>query len=290
MANNEKEKYKSRFDQFKSGAICLSYGSTNFVSVNPAPDIDKCRFSVVKIGTDGKDALDFYLDVQDMRQLCEEFLGDATVAKRKLNADMSNQYPSAYRYVTGQNGSLELNIGAGDKGCRVQIRDKSQNNQKMSVVPFKNLREMAFGFYLVMGLIPVMKNSYYGKLYQAFWEGVEERNKLFTNKDNNSANGSNNTPAAPLNNGIDRSNPQNNSGYQQNRQNDYQQRRSQNNNSQGFQNNTPQNNQMRSQQTSNRNRYQQGTGQVRSQQGNNHNRHQQNIQTRSQQTPYNGYR
>ena len=72
-----------------------------------------------------------------------------------------------------------MNIGAGEKGCRIQIRDKTKNVQKMTVVPFKDLKEMAFGFYLVMGLIPVMKNSYYGKLYDAFWNGSEERDKYY---------------------------------------------------------------------------------------------------------------
>ena len=166
-------------EQYRNGAICVSYGSTHFVSVNPVPTIDKCRFSIVKLGTSGKDHLDFYLDIQDMRQLCEEFLGDASAAKRKIQADMKNQFPSAYSYITGQNGSLTLNIGAGEKGCRIQIRDKSNNIQKMTVVPFKDLKEMAFGFYLVMGLIPVMKNSYFGKLYDAFWDGSEERDKYY---------------------------------------------------------------------------------------------------------------
>lgn len=166
-------------EQYRNGAVCVSYGSTHFVSVNPVPTIDKCRFSIVKLGTSGKDHLDFYLDIQDMRQLCEEFIGDASAAIRKIQADMKNQFPSAYSYITGQNGSLILNIGAGEKGCRIQIRDKTKNVQKMTVVPFKNLKEMAFGFYLVMGLIPVMKNSYYGKLYDAFWNGSEERDKYY---------------------------------------------------------------------------------------------------------------
>ncbi|RHV71057.1 MULTISPECIES: hypothetical protein [Clostridia] len=177
--NNGNEKYKTVKEQYRNGAVCVSYGSTHFVSVNPVPTIDKCRFSIVKLGTSGKDHLDFYLDIQDMRQLCEEFIGDASAAIRKIQADMKNQFPSAYSYITGQNGSLILNIGAGEKGCRIQIRDKTKNVQKMTVVPFKDLKEMAFGFYLVMGLIPVMKNSYYGKLYDAFWNGSEERDKYY---------------------------------------------------------------------------------------------------------------
>lgn len=175
MSEDKEKKYSSMKEQFQSGSICTCYGSTYLVSVVPIPGIDKCRFAIVKIGTSGKDALNFYLDMEEMRQLCEEFLGDAATAKRKIKADMEKQYPEAYSYVTGENGSMTLAIGAGKKGCLVQIRDKSKKESRLTVVAFKDLKEMAFNFNLVMGLIPVMKSSYYGQLYQAFWNGVAER-------------------------------------------------------------------------------------------------------------------
>lgn len=270
---NGNEKYKSVKEQYRNGAVCVSYGSTHFVSVNPIPTIDKCRFSIVRLGTSGKDHLDFYLDIQDMRQLCEEFIGDASAAKRKIQADMKNQFPSAYSYITGQNGSLILNIGAGEKGCRIQIRDKSNNIQKMTVVPFKDLKEMAFGFYLIMGLIPVTKNSYYGKLYDAFWNGSEERDKYY---DSSSESGSDTQQA---NQGSQSTNQQ--SRYQQgsrssqptNQQSRYQQG-SRSSQSVSQQNQYQQASQG-SQQTNQRTRYQQD----------NHSRYQQG----NQRQPYNGF-
>ena len=167
----EEKKYKSKKEALSNGAILEAFTTKQLLSVNVAPDIEKVRFSIVALKTNGKDALDYYLSVEEMRQLCEEITNGA--AYTKLKNGVKNQYPSTYKYVTGDNGSKHLNIDGGDKGIRVQVMiDKTQ---KMTVIPYTALKEMAFYFNLVTGLTPCSR--YYKEQVDAFWEGVAERRK-----------------------------------------------------------------------------------------------------------------
>lgn len=169
---------KDLTEAIKNGTILTAYGKKFLLSVTLVPNISKVRFSLVEIGTKGGNHNDFYMDYSQMRRLCEE-IGNGVTAK-KITADATNQYPGAYKYVTGENGSKKLNIGGGQIGCRVQIQINKDGNwdNKISAVSYDDLREMAFLFNLCSGLVPVLEKSFYGNLYKAFLDGEETRNKF----------------------------------------------------------------------------------------------------------------
>lgn len=166
-------------DIIKGGTILQGFGTKYLVSVTVAGAIDKVKWSIVELNTKGKVYSDFYLGMKQMRQLCEDILNGK--AGKKFADDAASPYPGAYKYVTGENGNKKLNIGGGQKGIRVQIQEKKGEgyDNKMSVVMWDDLKEMAFLFQLVTGLIPVMKGTYYGGLLEAFVSGEAERNSHF---------------------------------------------------------------------------------------------------------------
>lgn len=170
--------YKTIIDQLGGGSILQSYGSKYLVSVNPAPSIHKVRWSIVELNTGGKVYSNFFMSMEQMRQLCDEI--EKGIASKKLAADKESQYPSAYKYVTGENGSKKLNIGGGQKGIRVQIQENVDGkwDNKMSVISIADFVQMKFLFFLVTGLTLTKTNSYYSSLYDAFWKGEADRAKL----------------------------------------------------------------------------------------------------------------
>lgn len=170
--------YKTIIDQLEGGSILQSYGSKYLVSVNPAPSIHKVRWSIVELNTGGKVYSNFFMSMEQMRQLCDEI--EKGYASKKLTADKDSQYPGAYKYVTGENGSKKLNIGGGQKGIRVQIQENVDGkwDNKMSVIPIADFVQMKFLFFLTMGLTLSKTGSYYSSLYDAFWKGEADRAKL----------------------------------------------------------------------------------------------------------------
>lgn len=171
--------HKTIHETIKSGAIMQSYGSKYLVTVSPAPSICKVKWSIVELNTGGKVYSNFFMDMELCRQLCDEI--ENGKASKKLAADMESQYPSAYKYVTGENGCKRLNIGGGQKGIRVQIQEKKGESwdNKMSVISPTDFLQMKFLFQLTMGLILTHKGSYYRNLYEEFWEGEEKRSEYF---------------------------------------------------------------------------------------------------------------
>lgn len=171
--------HKTIHETIKSGAIMQSYGSKYLVTVSPAPSICKVKWSIVELNTGGKVFSNFFMDMELMRQLCDDI--ESGKASKKLAADMESQYPSAYKYVTGENGCKRLNIGGGQKGIRVQIQEKKGEawDNKMSVISPTDFLQMKFLFQLTMGLILTQKDSYYRNLYEEFWEGEEKRTEYF---------------------------------------------------------------------------------------------------------------
>ena len=177
---NQKEKeYLTEKDMLKSGAIVQSYTKTHLFTVKPAFSISRVCFSIVKLNTNGEEFLDYYMTTKDMLDLCKK-IDDGTV-KEKLKQDKSD-YPSAYKYITGDNGSKKLNLGGGQKGPRIQIQIYENNkwNNMMTVVPYKDLEYMTFMYKLVAGLIPC--NGYYKELFKVYWDGAKERDELYGNK------------------------------------------------------------------------------------------------------------
>lgn len=170
----EEKKYTTMEDHLKNGCILKSYGTENLVSVCMVPKIHMVRISVVKIGTSGKDKMDFYLSIDKVRLFCGE-IDDHQAAKKIASTD-PNGYPNAYNYVSGTNGSKELHIGNGQKGIRVQVRVNTGGKwvQKMSVISMDDLKNMSFYFKLVTGLVVVRPGSYYDHLVKCYDEWVEK--------------------------------------------------------------------------------------------------------------------
>ena len=176
--NNEK-KYLTEKEVLASGAVLKEYTQTDFLSVSPAPAIGRVKFSIVKQGTAGKDHADFYLGMEAFRLLIGDLCSAAGI--KKLNESADHQYPDAFKMTSGTDGSKHLNIGGGRKGVRIQIQVKEGEkwNNRMVIVPFDALRSCKFRFELVMGLIPTQEGSYYRSLYDAFWDGEEQRAKYY---------------------------------------------------------------------------------------------------------------
>ena len=152
------------------GQLIKVYGSKTLFAVAPVARIDRVKFSIVDLDSKGKDFIDIYLTTEELRQFCEEV--ENGTAQKKIDADKGN-YPTAYKWTRGENGSKILVIGGGMKGVRIQATDNSDKNakrQKLALVQMSDLRELAFMFKLAYGLMPVQPGSYYEQLYLAFTE------------------------------------------------------------------------------------------------------------------------
>lgn len=161
----------TKAETFENEQLIRVYGSKTFFAVSPAPNIDKVKFSIVDIGSGGKDFIDIYLSTEEVRQFCADV--DNGLAKKKIDADTGN-YPTAYQWVRGENGAKRLIIGGGMKGVRIQATDASSGTtrKKMAVVQFNDLKELSFMFKLAYGLIPVQEGSYYEHLYRTFINNI----------------------------------------------------------------------------------------------------------------------
>ena len=165
---------KTELEMAKEGEFLREYGKNHFVVVSEALSIGRVKWNMVPIGAKGQKDLVFYMTTEQMLSLCSEIMNG--VFAKKIAADQ-NAYPSAYQYMTGEDGSLRLNIGGGKVGCRVQMQDKKANpvvNYTMAVSA-ESLTVMARKYMLDTGMMPVVPGSYYASVVAAFEEGREER-------------------------------------------------------------------------------------------------------------------
>lgn len=156
----------------RDGVFCKGYAGSNFLSVREALNIDRIIFEGVPIGQKGQNGATVYLPVDDMLALCRDIKSGA--AKKKIDAD-TGAYPSAYKYVMGENGSRVLTIGGGKIGCRVSIQNKATSKSQTVPLQYRVLEEMADHFLLWTGRVPVMEGSYYGNQIAVFNEGMAKR-------------------------------------------------------------------------------------------------------------------
>lgn len=176
MADKE---YMTTKKKLEDGAILKEYTQTDFLTVSPAPSIDMVKWQIVKQGTKGKDAVSFYMNTEKFRILCDELTSKE--GRAKIAASIEHQYPDAYKFTTGTNGSKHLNIGGGKKGIRVQIqiqKKEGKPDNRMVVISYESIKIMAFLFDVVMGLIPT--THYYASLADTFWKGYQSREKYFS--------------------------------------------------------------------------------------------------------------
>ena len=185
---------------FESGSILQAYSKKALLSVNPCFEIDKIRFSVVKLNTGGQECIDVYLDCEEVRQLCEEI--KSGLAAKKISEDRKRDYPEAYTYIKGNEGSKKLSIGLGKSGILVQATEVKEGKSSYLLAPITmaDLKALAFNYELVSGLLPISENSYYGNLVKLFKESENRKNK--ERRERNESRGERKAPALEVRKGT----------------------------------------------------------------------------------------
>lgn len=163
---------KTEVEMAREGEFLREYGKQYFVVAVEALNIGRVKWSMVPIGKKGQDELTFYMPVEKMLALCLLFQ-DGT-AQKKIAAD-TNSYPSAFHYVTGEDGSKILNIGGGKVGCRINIQDKSKTKNYIMAVSLESLETMARKFLMCTGYMSPAPGSYYESVIQSFEKGRAAR-------------------------------------------------------------------------------------------------------------------
>jgi nitrogen fixation protein FixH len=172
---------KTELEMAKEGEFLREHnkkkdGSGKFVVASEALNIGRVKWEAVPMGTNGKGSVAYYMTTEQMYALCHEINNGEF--DKKIAADQGT-YPSAYKYETGDNASLKLNIGGGKAGCRIQIMNSSVPGANHTiVVSMAAMRTMAYKYMLCTGLIPVVPGSYYASVVAAFEKGREERAKF----------------------------------------------------------------------------------------------------------------
>ena len=164
----------TEMEMAKNGEFLREYGKQYFIVASEAFDIGRVKWNMVPIGKGGKDGIVFYLTTEQMLSLCTEILNG--IFAKKLAADTAN-YPSAYRFVTGEDGCLHLNIGGGKVGCRIQMQDASSKTNYMMAVSTEAVITMARKYMINSGYTPVNNSAYYGQIVSAFEQGRKNRVK-----------------------------------------------------------------------------------------------------------------
>ncbi len=156
-------------EQLAEGCIAAFYSQSAFCKVKPALPIDKVTFSFVKIDTGGK-GFDIYVDSDAFDTLCDQILSGSFVSTlAKDNGD----YPSAWEYVTGDNGSDHLAIGRGQKkpivlqGRIAGGTDKDIKNIQIGISDYDSLRVMAKWWKRASA-------AYYGLLTDLLVDGMKK--------------------------------------------------------------------------------------------------------------------
>lgn len=165
---------KTELEMAKEGEFLREYGKNHFIVASEALSIGRVKWNMVPIGKAGQGDIMFYMTTEQMLSLCTEIL-NGTFAK-KVAADQGS-YPSAYQYMTGEDGSLRLNIGGGKVGCRVQMQNNKANPRVNYVmaVSAESLTIMARKYMLNTGLMPIAPGSYYASVIAAFEAGRDQR-------------------------------------------------------------------------------------------------------------------
>jgi hypothetical protein len=164
----------------KNGTFSIAFSKTHMLTVNEALDIDRVRFSIVRLGTEGQEYREFFLETREMNRLCDEVLNGR--AEARIEADKDHTI-GAYRFVAGEGGAQVLSISKGKVGILVQISDRIDDRAAWYVpIRFADLYDIAFMYRLLTGLINVREDSYYGYLQQVFQLGRKERNEEYLKK------------------------------------------------------------------------------------------------------------
>lgn len=125
MAEQQKEKKSKRQKMAEAGVIAQQYQYSDgswFVRIYPCLQIGKYKFSFAKKGQKGK-GFDVYMDIEDLELWVDDILDVSKTLLKTITAEKATkeQYPKTYKYVTGENGSKTIGIGASssEKGFAV---------------------------------------------------------------------------------------------------------------------------------------------------------------------------
>lgn len=125
MAEQQKEKKSIRQKMAEAGVIAQQYQYSDgswFVRIYPCLQIGKYKFSFAKKGQKGK-GFDVYMDIEDLELWVDDILDVSKTLLKTITAEKAakEQYPKTYKYVTGENGSKSIEIGASssEKGFAV---------------------------------------------------------------------------------------------------------------------------------------------------------------------------
>ena len=168
-------------EMLHDGAIMKSFGSTYFTSIALVPEICKAKIEMVEIGKKGQNANTVYLDLELLRQLFADI--ESGIFTARITADKANKYPSAYQFVTGEDGSKKVNIGASQKAAHIafqtQVKKGEKWDNRIMAIAVSELIQAGFLFKLCLGLIPTDNGSYYDRLKGIFNKGIAEKQKYF---------------------------------------------------------------------------------------------------------------
>lgn len=169
---------KTEIEMAKEGEFLREYGKQYFVVASEALSIGRVKWNMVPINKGGQDDIAFYLTTEQMVALCSEILSGRFHVKIK---DDNGSFPTAYAYMTGEDGSLHLAIGGGKAGCRIQMRNTKATPKALSYVMGVSLDAMvtmARKYMLCTGLTNVVPGTYYASVIAAFEEGRKDRSKF----------------------------------------------------------------------------------------------------------------
>jgi hypothetical protein len=166
---------KTEIEMARDGEFLRKYGTQHFIVVSEALSIGRVKWEMVPKGKNGKGGLTFYMTTEQVLGICKE-INNGTFAK-KIAAD-TGAYPGAYKYATGDDASLHLNIGGGKVGCRIQMQDSKKKLNYTMALSMDDMTRMAQKYMLNTGMIAVAQNSYYASVIAAFEEGRNKRAKF----------------------------------------------------------------------------------------------------------------
>lgn len=156
----------------KEGCVASFYSQTKFCKVKPALNIDRVDFAFVRTGTGGN-GFDIFVDADSFDLLCDQILSGSFVTTL---AKDTGDYPSAWEYVTGDNGEKHIAIGKGkDKPIVIQGRiDGLENgNIFIGINAYDDLRLMAKWWRRASA-------DYYAQLTKALQEGMKKNDSYHT--------------------------------------------------------------------------------------------------------------
>ena len=169
---------KTEIEMAGEGEFLREYGKQYFVVVSEALSIGRVKWNMVPIGKSGQGDITFYLTTEQMLDLCSEILSGRFATNVKND---NGQFPQAYSYMTGADGSLHLAIGGGNAGTRVQMRNTKATPKALNYtmgVSMKAWVMMARKYMLCTGMTTVVPGSYYESVIKAFEAGRAGRAKF----------------------------------------------------------------------------------------------------------------